>query len=183
MNQPNFISHAQVAPPTSTPRQGGLGWLSVLAIVVAVLSGALTGALFFVDKLYSDKVSGAVKRLEEIQKKTQLASLERVQGLQDRIDIARTMLGEHVYASQAFNFVEENMLETTQIHSFNFAEGVIKMQVTVPNFITFAQQLKHYRTLSESVKTFTFDSPTLSERGDVTLVLSITLKEDYLRTP
>ena len=183
MNQPNFISHAQVVPPVSTPRQGGLGLLSVLAIVVAVLAGALTGGLFLVDRLFTDKVAAAVKRLEEIQGKTQLASLERVQSLQDRIDIARAMLGEHVYASQAFEFVEKNLLETTQIHSFNFADGVVKMQMTTPNFTVFAQQLKHFRGLDEVIKTFSFDQPTLGEQGNVTFAVSITLKEDYLRTP
>lgn len=182
MNQPSFISHAQVVPAEAPRRRGGLGLLSVLAIVVAVLSGALSGGLLFVQKIYKDKVLAATARLEEIQAKTQIASLERVKSLQDRIDIARTMLGEHIYASQALNFVEKNMLEETRMHTFSFVDGVIKMQLTTPNFTVFAQQLQHFRTVKDAVKASSFDQPTLGEQGDVTFAVSITLKDDWLRT-
>ena len=49
MEDSKFISHSQLSPPTTVPRQG-LGLFSVLAIVVAVLGLAFTGGLFLLKK-------------------------------------------------------------------------------------------------------------------------------------
>lgn len=183
MNQQSFITHAQVVPPPVVPRQGGLGLLSVLAIVVAVLSGAVTGGLFLFQKSYDSKVDAAKGRLVKIQEKSQIASLERVKSLYERIEIARTMLQEHQYASQAFNFVEAHTLAEVSINTFSLADGVISMNLTVPNFTRFAQQLRHYRSTKNEVKSFTFKEPTLTDAGDVKFDVALTLTSEYLRTP
>ncbi len=183
MNQQNFVSHAPVSPPAAAPRpQGGLGIFGVLAIIIAVLAGVLTGAIFLVAQWYQTRVGDAVERLKKIKEESQLASLEEVRSIQERIDLARMMLEEHTYPTHALEFAEQQLLEQTRMHSFAYSDGAINMQLTVPSFLVFAEQLNHFRTLAGKVADVKFDSPTLTDRGDVTFDVSIKLEEGHLRT-
>jgi hypothetical protein len=180
MNEGKFIAHTgSASQPSRVPRQG-LGLFSVLAFVIAILSGAATGGLVFLESTYKTRVDDSLQRLEEIKEKTEIGSLLKVLDVQNRIELASTLLAGHVYPSQAFNFVEDNTLDLVSIQDFGYSDQVINLKLSSPTYLVFAQQIKHLRR-QEAIEMFEFSPPTLTDTGDVVVSLKITLKEDFIR--
>ncbi|KKU86441.1 MAG: hypothetical protein UY14_C0001G0020 [Parcubacteria group bacterium GW2011_GWA1_47_9] len=179
MNEGKFIPHTQAIPPSRVPRQG-LGLFSVLAFIVAVLAGAATGATVFLDKNYQNQVTEAVGRLKKIQEKIEIESFRKVLDVQNRIQIASDMLKEHVYPSQAFNFVEDHTLDTVRVESFGYTAGVLLLRLRAPSYLDFAQQIKHYRSLRD-VEKINFKPPGLTDKGQIIFDVDITLTKDFIR--
>ncbi|MSR76552.1 MAG: hypothetical protein EXS68_03090 [Candidatus Ryanbacteria bacterium] len=183
MEDQKFISHSQLAPPTTVPRQG-LGLFSVLAIVVAVLALAFTGGLFLLKKSNEQQKTAVVDKLKELRNETELASLQNIKDIQDRIAIAKRVLDGHVYATQAFIFAERYTLATIKIRAFDFAKESVKMDLTADGYLEFAQQIKYYRDpdLKGIIKSYSFKPPTLTDRGAVDFAVEVVLMPEYLRT-
>ncbi|MEK7631212.1 MAG: hypothetical protein AAB417_04295 [Patescibacteria group bacterium] len=183
MEEQKFISHSQLSPPTTVPRQG-LGLFSVLAIVVAVLALAFTGGLFLLKKSNEQQKTKVVEKLKELQDETELASLKNIKSIQDRIAIAKKVLDGHVYSSQAFIFAERHTLDSIKIRSFDFAKESVKMELTAEGYLQFAQQVKYYRNpeLKSIVKSYSFKPPTLTDRGAIDFAVDVILTPEYLRT-
>ncbi len=182
MEQAQFISHAQVTQPSLVPRRG-LGIFSALALVFAVLAGAVTGGLVLIEKSTLATLEAERTDLKKIRQDIEFESIKQAQSLQQRIDIARGLLGQHQYTARAFDFAENYTLLPIRLKSFSYNLGVVKMDATAPGFVVFAQQIKYYRSLGESViKSFTFQNPTLNEKGEVNFVVEITLSPKYLAT-
>ncbi len=183
MEEQKFISHSQITPPTAVPRKG-LGIFSVLAIIVAVLSFAFTGGLFLLKQSNEQQKETVITALKELRDETELASLQNIKSIQDRITIAKKVLGEHVYASQAFIFAERSTLSSVNIRSFDFSNDTVKMSLTASGYVEFAQQIKYYSdsTLKDIIKSYTFKPPVLTDRGTVDFSVDIELTSEYLRT-
>ncbi len=183
MEEPKFISHSQLAPPTAVPRQG-LGLFSVLAIIMAVLAFAFTGGLFLLKQSNEQQKAAILEKLKELKDETELASLKNIKDIQDRITIAKKILDGHVYSSQAFIFAEQSTLVPIKIRAFDFSKDTIKMDLTASGYVEFAQQIKYYRDsdLKKSIKSYTFKPPVLNEKGQVDFGVEIVLTPGYLRT-
>ena len=181
MDQPQFISHAKVvATPSLVPRRG-LGLFSALAFVLAVLGGAVTGGIILVDKSTQASLEEARKNLLKLRQDIEFDSIKQAQSLQQRIDIARQLLGGHLYASRGFDFVELHTLPTTRITAFSYTNGKIKIDEVTRGFVPFAQQIKYYRSLGDNfVKSFTFQNPTLNDKGEAVFSVEITLSPKFL---
>ncbi|MEK7649914.1 MAG: hypothetical protein AAB367_03090 [Patescibacteria group bacterium] len=183
MEEQKFISHSQLAPSSTVPRQG-LGLFSVLAIVVAVLAFAFTGGLFLLKQSNEQQKTAVIEKLKELRDETELASLQNIKNIQDRIAIAKRVLDAHVYSSQAFIFAERHTLGAINIRSFDFSKDIVKMELTAPGYLEFAQQIKYYRdpSLKNVIKSYTFKPPVLTDRGQIDFGVDITLTPEYLRT-
>jgi hypothetical protein len=183
MEDPKFISHSQLAPPTTVPRQG-LGLFSVLAIVVAVLAFAFSGGLFLLAQSNEQQKTALVGKLKELRDESEIASLKNIKSVQERIEAAKTILKGHVYASQAFIFAERHTLSTIKIRSFDFTKEGVKMELTADGYLEFAQQIKYYRDadLRGIIKSYSFKPPILGDKGQVDFSVDITFTPEYLRT-
>lgn len=184
MSDTQFISHAQVVPPTLVPRKG-LGLFGALAVVLAILSGVLTGALVLLKKSMQDQVANAEKQLVQVRTDTEVDSIAEAQALQSRIEKGYQLLNGHVYASQSFNFVEDNILGVVDLKSFSFAAPKIKVDLTAPGYLEYAQQIRYLRTMQDTHKDivdFTPSPPTVSKSGKVSFSVDITLSDAYLHS-
>jgi|GEM_PF-2637031 len=183
MEDPKFISHSQLAPPTTVPRQG-LGLFSVLAIMVAVLALAFTGGLFLLKQSNEQQKTALIEKLKELRDESEIASLKNIKSIQERISTAKTVIDGHVYSSQAFIFAERHTLGPVQIKTFEFSKEGVKMELNAPGYLQFAQQIKYYRDpdLKGTIKSFTFKPPVLGDEGQVGFAVEVTFTPEYLRT-
>jgi len=183
MEEPKFISHSQLAPPTTVPRQG-LGLFSVLAIVVAVLALAFTGGLFLLKQSNEQQKTALIGKLKELRDESEIASLKNIKSIQERISAAKAIIDGHVYSSQAFVFAERHTLSPVQIKTFEFSKEGVRMELNAPGYLEFAQQIKYYRDsdLKGIVKSFAFKPPVLGEEGRVGFAVEVTFTPEYLRT-
>lgn len=177
MAQTQFITHAQVASPV--PVRKGSGLFNALMIVIIVLAGALTGGLLLLKKTLERQVKNAEDGLIVLEEKLDIPSITEAKNLQRQIEFGQQALGGHIYASPAINFIEQNLLDTTRISTFQYTGGRISMGATVPGYLTFAEQIKYLRSVSD-IESFTFSNPGLTPDGSLSFGLEILLKDQYL---
>lgn len=183
MNQGNFIQQQYVQPqaPSRVPREG-IGLLSVLAFLVALLAAVVTAGMIFLDNNYKNRVETTLEDLRAIQRQIELDSFHKVLDTQNRIEIASAMISTHVYPSQVFNFVEDNTIEAIAIEAFGYESKVLTLTLRAPSYLEFAQQVKHYRSLP-SVEEISFEPPTLTTTGQVKYIAKIMLTDQFIREP
>lgn len=182
MNEGQFISHAQVAPPKLVPR-AGLGIFSALGLVVAVLAGAITAGLVLVDQSMQGRLEAGRARLLKLRQEIEVESVYEAESIEKRIKSGQQLLDNHIYASQAFNFYETYTLAPVRLNTFSYGDSKIKMEMTVPSYTAFAQQIKYYRSLGDQiVKEFTFQPPKLTDTGDVAFSVEVTLARKFLNS-
>ena len=181
MAQPQFISHAQVVPPSLVPRRG-LGIFGALAIVLAILGGALTGGLVLLEKTTKTNLENARKDLTALKSSADIDSIKQVQDLQMQINAGASALSQHIYATQAVNFIEKNTLDDIRIASISFDNGSLKGEFVAPGYIAYAQQIQYFQKQADAVEALKPGPPMLSTQGGVSFVFEIKLKDSYLRT-
>ncbi len=184
MTQTQFISHAQVVPPTLVPRQG-MGIFGALAIVIAILAGVGTGALILLQKSMQDKVNVAKVHLAELHEKMEIPSIKQAQSLQQRIERGYGILNQHVYSSQAFNFVENHILEDVDLRSFGYVGPKVKVDLRAPSYLVYAQQVRYFRKLAKDNKIisgFTPSSPVVTVGGEIDFSIETALSDVYIHS-
>ncbi|MEK7576578.1 MAG: hypothetical protein AAB482_02685 [Patescibacteria group bacterium] len=182
--QTQFISHAQVVPPTLVPRRG-LGLFGALTIVVAILAGVATGALMLLQKSMQEKVNVAKVHLAQLHKEMEIPSIQEAQSLQQRIERGYSILNQHVYSSQAFNFIENHILDKVALRSFGYSGSKIRVDLRVSDYLSYAQQIRYFRRLASEHKDMTDfipSAPTVTSSGAVDFSADITLSDTYIHS-
>lgn len=172
-----FITHTQISPPAAVHRGSGL--FNALMIVIIVLAGAFTGGLLLLKKTLEKQVKNAEDGLVALEEKLDIPSITEAKNLQRQIEFGQQALGGHIYASPAINFIEQNLLDTTRISTFQYTGGRISVGATVPGYLTFAEQIKYLRSVGD-IESFTFSNPVLTPDGSLSFGLEVLLKDQYL---
>ena len=180
MLQDQFISHAQIVPAPIVPRRG-MGIFGALTIVIGILALVLAGGVYLLNKSTDAKVDQAKASLIKIHKETSIESIKGAQKLADRINTARELLANHTYATKVFEFIEKSTLSSIQINSFSFGGGSVKLQLSAPGFVEYAQQVKYYRSISD-IEKFDFPTPSLDKDGGISFSVELGLTQSYLRS-
>lgn len=181
MSQTQFISHAQVIPPTLVPRRG-LGLFSALAIVIAILAGALVGGVVLLESTMKSNLGKAQVRLTELKDTAEITSVEQIQILQSKIVAGQSILNQHIYASQVIDFLETSILDRVQLTGFSYGDEKVRLDLVASGYVEYAQQIDYIRKLKDEVESVTFSGPTLKDGGAVSFNLDVKLKPEFLHT-
>lgn len=184
MTQTQFISHAQVVPPTLVPRHG-MGVFGALAIVIAILAGVATGALILLQQSMQEKVNTAKTHLAELHEQMEIPSINQAQLLQQRIESGYSILNQHVYSSQAFNFVEDHILEDVDLRSFGYVGPKVRVDLRASSYLIYAQQIRYFRKLvrdGKIVSEFAPSAPVVTTAGDIDFSVEVALSDIYIHS-
>jgi hypothetical protein len=159
-----------------------LGLFGAVAVVIAILAGAATGVLVLLERSMQDKVNTAKTHLAELHDQMEIQSIDEAKKLQERIARGYALLDKHVYSSQAFIFVEQNILDNVDLKSFSYGDGKIHVDAVANGYLEYAQQIRYLRTV-KNITGFTVSSPALDAKtGLVNFSLDITLSDAYIHT-
>lgn len=143
--------------------------LSVYLIVSSMIVGGLYLALLQYEKESSKYGDDIVREIEKIEKT--IASLEEKKNNADQlrgdVEIVQELLEKHIYWSEFFKFLEDNLLPNVYLTDgiSGEADGNYSFSAVTDNFSTITDQIRVLNA-NENVKSVSVLSANLSERKD-----------------
>lgn len=118
--QTSFIPKKPVTAPVRGKASEPVSLLTVISTSIFIAAIALTGAAFGYEKILSQDIEENKATLEQAKAAFDPDLIEQIIRLDNRIDSASELLGQHVAVSNLFRLLEENTLKTVRFTSFSF---------------------------------------------------------------
>ena len=120
--QTSFIPKQPVGEETRTEQSGG-GVLFLISFLIFVASIAAGAGVFLWNKSVQSSIAQGRTELEKHNSVFDANSIKEFTRLDNRIDVASTLLKEHVRPSEIFPRLAANTLETVRFNNFNYVNA------------------------------------------------------------
>ncbi len=155
----------------------------VLSIVGIIGSFAGMGGLFLYFRSQKETLLGLEEQLRAVEDDLRPELVNSLISTSRLLADVKKRLNTHVYASTIFSLFEKNIHGNANLVGVNFSfEGRrITADIAVPNYITFAEQIRLFERVS-FVESVDFDKPTVSEDA-ISFHVIIVVKPELFLSP
>ncbi len=161
----------------------------VASFIILLISGLFLAGGYFYKKALASKINSlneSVKRAEDI---LDPVFIKEVQDVDEKIEMAKALLDNHILITPIFDFLEQSTLQSTRFSSFNFSYAGIDSKQKLNPSITLNGIAKNYNSLAlqaqefkknNVVKNVIFSSFSLDDKGRVNFSAQIEFDPAYL---
>jgi hypothetical protein len=171
---------------TEAPASVGLPWR--LLIFSSVLFG-LSLMIYFglsvgYESYLNSRVSDLDGQLSKLSSSINQQDQQKFVGFYSQIANLKTVLGQHIFSANIFQFLEKNTLPQTYYGEAKFDTKSLNLELfgRTSSLQTLAQQLAQFEKASE-LQTVVLKSTDFSQAGFISFTMSLTFNADYLSKP
>ena len=129
-----------------------------------LVSGLVTGGLWFYRGLLADQIAGYTDALKKVESEFEPSLIAELRHTAQAIDVGRDLLGKHVALSQLFKFIEDNSLSDTRFSRFSYKDGSAILSGSTRSYAALAQQALIFEQ-SKFIRKATFSDFALGQGG------------------
>lgn len=182
--QTSFIPKREFSAVSAGDKFRSVSILSVIAVIMFVLSIALSAGIFAYQKVLVNKVKSINAELVKSKESFDPSFIQEVSNLNRRIDAAKDILGKHISASAIFDLLEKETLASVRFKTFSFALGTkgtvsLSMNGEADGFDSVALQSDVFGG-DKFIKNPIFNNLNLDERGSVSFQFKASLDPKLL---
>lgn len=102
---------------------GGISLFLLLAIIIFIVTSALSVGIWFWQKKLANDISVAVQALASARASYEEKTINEMLRLDDRIKESKKLLNQHTAITPVFALLEANVLRNVQLKSLKFSQG------------------------------------------------------------
>lgn len=118
--RPSLISRTPQAAPASLERLAG-SWFFAVGLGLFLVSLVACGGIFGYRKYLESRRDSLAREVKEREQALQSDSLREIIAFSQSLSAAQTLLREHPFSSNVFQFLQANTHQGVQFKSFSFA--------------------------------------------------------------
>lgn len=120
--QTSFIPKKPITATASTQvrSSSGVNIVTLVSVVIFIISLALAGAVFLYETYLEHSIAQMKSEFTENENAFDPNSINIYTKLNDRINVANTLLNQHISASNLFDVLEQSTLQTVRFSDFNY---------------------------------------------------------------
>lgn len=180
--QPKTLNEQFVAEPISV----GLPWrLLIFSVVIFALSLLIYfGFSVGYESYLNSRSDDLDKQLNQLSESISQQDQQKFIGFYSQIMNLKSVLGQHIFSSNTFSFLEKNTLPQTFYNEAKFKADIsgLELQGRTASLQTLAQQLAQFEQAPE-IQTAILKSTNFNQSGTVDFTISITFQSVFLSKP
>lgn len=182
-DRPALISHSPPQAPSSVSRLSG-SWFFAFGVAIFIVSAVACGGIFAYRKYLESQRDTLTTAVKEREQALQSDSLREVIAFSQSLNAAQTLLKEHPFASNVFQFLRTNTHQGVQFKSLTFAgqNRKIDMNAVARSYRVVAEQVSVLEG-NPDVEHVDFGGLSLSGGGLVSFRVSLVFKPSVFQYP
>jgi len=187
-NKLSFIPHAG---ETNRPYKQPGSMFFKFSVLFLMLSVLFLASVFIYKRIISQRIEELVVSIERAKKSFDEGLISEMNNLSQNVAVADELLGQHLFSTKIFSFLEKTTLEQVRFTNFQYifekprenvaarvlgtgqTYGVsVSLNGEAKNYLTLAQQSEVFKN-SEEIKSFVFSDFVLTQDGNVSFKLGI----------
>jgi len=180
--QTSFIPKAPITASAKPAQTAPVGFMTVLALILALASVAAFAGAFAYKEVLTQKVAVAKSSVDRLKEDMSLENLRELEHLNTSLINAKKILASHVSSNRIFALLQQTTIPAVRYSSFNFKGAEVAVKGSARTYEDIAAQAAVFKTMTDKITTANFSDFTVDKITNVVnFNLSLTIAPEAFR--